>query len=102
GQQLDEGHVADFIQANKYGVVEDAVGQTALRRRAGAFGDVEVRERVTVLGNHHAGAAAGAAAGEDRDHRRPHFLNDGDALGLVGPDPLVGVLGIGGETDGDE
>ena len=61
GQQLDEGHVADLVQADEDGVVELAVGQAALHDRAGRGDDVEVGQGVALGVDEHAGAGPLAA-----------------------------------------
>ena len=91
GEQLDEGHVADAVEADEDGVVEDAVGQAALHHgAAGPGGDVPVRQGVALLVDQHAGAAVAAALQDDRDDGRPDLVDDLDAL-------LLGQRDLGAE-----
>ncbi len=99
GQQLDQGHVADLVQPDQDGVIEHAIGQTALQqRRAGRVGDVEVGQGVTFLVDQD----SRAAAGDDGHHGRLDLLDHGDAF-LLGLDhTLVQALAghqCGGQCD---
>ncbi len=80
GEQFDQRHVADLVDADDNRVVEHAVGKTALHDRSGALHDVEIGQRVPVGVDQDAGAAALPAAGIDGDDRRPHLVNDLDPL----------------------
>ena len=93
-QQLDEGHVADLVQADEHGIVEHAIGQAALHDRAGALHHVEVGDGEAVLADQHAGTAALAARREDGDDRRLDLFNDGDPFRLGVEDGLVHALGL--------
>ena len=50
GQELDQRHVADLVDADQDGVVQHAVGEAALHERPGRLHDVEVGQGVAVLG----------------------------------------------------
>ena len=83
-EQLDEGDVAAWIEADEHGVDEAAVGQAALHGGAGGAGDVEVRQGVAVGRDDDAGAAALAVGVEDGDRRAGDAGDRFDAGGFGG------------------
>ena len=78
-QQLDERHVAGWIDPDDHRVVQLAVGHAALHRLADFTGDVEIRDGVPVRRDNHAGAAALAATREDGHGRLAGALDNGHA-----------------------
>ena len=85
GNQLDQGDVADFVEADEHGVVEHAVGQAANHGRPGRLHDVEIGQGIAFLIDDDAGTAAAAAAGIDGDDRRLDLVDDLDAVGFGQP-----------------
>ena len=78
--ELDQGHVADRINAYDDGVVQITVRQTALHMIAGRLDDVIVRQRITVGRDHHARSTSSTAASENRSSRFGGFGDGGNPL----------------------
>ena len=82
-QQLDQGHVADRVDADDHRLVQVAVGHAAFHVVAGRLHDVEVGQGVAIGRDDHARAAAVAAVGKHGDGR-PGRLGDGRDPLLLG------------------
>jgi len=79
-EEFDQRHVAHRIDAHDNGVVELAVGHTALHGVAARSNDVEVGQRVSIGRNNDSRPAAPAAGGEDGQHRHIGLGHGGDPL----------------------
>lgn len=87
GQQANQGHVADLVEADEDGVVEDAVGQAALHvgsaaGRAGTSHHMEVGQSIAIFTNEHARTASVPSRGENGNDRGADLRDGGDPFGL--------------------
>src|SRR5207302_10664210 len=88
------------VGADNDRVIVVAVGQATLHNGTRSLNDVEVRQGVAVLADKYAGAASLTAGSKHGHDRARHFLDDGDAPGLVLLDALVHVpRGSARQTD---
>ena len=81
-KELDERHVAHRVHPDNHRVVNPAVGKAAEHRLPARPGDVEIRQRVAVRRDDHAGAASLPFRGKDRHDRPLGPLDDGNPVGL--------------------
>ncbi|GIW80367.1 MAG: hypothetical protein KatS3mg105_2174 [Gemmatales bacterium] len=68
GQQLDQGHIPDTVEADEHGIIKHAVCQTTLHDRSRGINDVKVGEGIAFFVDDDSGTAPLAAASKDRHH----------------------------------